>query len=654
MSYALYKTGSYHNYGNVTGGGGIEFSGGGSTLINQGTITGTTNDGVRLLDGGEVRSSGSIGGSFAGIQSDGSTYIFNSGSVTGNVIGVLVNSGTIFSSGDGITSNALISGGIEGIHATSAYSTVGNGYGTVYGGVIGVYLSAGGTVNNGPGAITGGTTAIDVQGAIGNVTNSGFIQGGQTQSGNGVQLGAGGSVNNTRGIYTNGGSAVYSAAGVSSGFVTNSGRIVATGGHGSAGVYLKGNYGLNTAGGDVSNQANGLISGYVGVSITNGGYVVNSGSILGVQTTGVLIDGAGNVVNHKGGVINGANYGVKETGLYSAVNNYASISGQTAIVLTQQSLVHNFGGSITGYASTGVFMSGGGSVYNSVYKGHRGSIYGASTGILAENAAIKVTNSGDITGFYYGVSLLAGGTVVNAKSGAIAGHYEGVLVSSGNATITDAGTITSSQYAVKFNGGGTDRLIVDPGAVFTGAVSGAGAHSTLELAKGASAGAITGLGTAFTGFAAINVDTGASWTASGSNSVVSSTAVTVKGALDVTGTSTFSGNVSGAGSISIASHAVLSVGGSLGVAKLSFLAGGSETAVLGKPTSVSATIAGFAATDKIDLANFVVSGHTFSGTTLTLDHTGGSAAHLHFSSSYTGQHFAFASDGHGGTNISLV
>ncbi len=76
---------------------------------------------------------------------------------------------------------------------------------------------------------------------------------------------------------------------------------------------------------------------------------------------------------------------MKETGLYSAVNNYiGTISGQTAVVLTQDSLVHNFGGSLYGGASTGVFMSGGGAVYNSVYKGHRGSIYGANTGVLAE------------------------------------------------------------------------------------------------------------------------------------------------------------------------------------------------------------------------------------------------------------------------------
>ncbi len=99
---------------------------------------------------------------------------------------------------------------------------------------------------------------------------------------------------------------------------------------------------------------------------------------------------------------------------------------------------------------------------------------------------------------------------------------------------------------------------------------------------------------------------------------------------------------------------MLSVGGALGVPKLSFLAGGSETAVLGKPTSVSSTISGFAATDKIDLANFVVTGHTFSGTDADPRPFRRKPSPSALLSTCTGHHFAFHSDGHGGTNISLV
>ena len=260
--------------------------------------------------------------------------------------------------------------------------------------------------------------------------------------------------------------------------------------------------------------------------------------------------------------------------------------------------VTNRGGVIEGYRDVGVRLSGG-FVTNLISKGHRGSIYGYNFGVLASGNSTGVANSADISGFYTGVELTAGGTVTNNASGDISGHTGGVLITGGNGTVVNAGAINGvSGYAVKFSGGGTDRLIVDPGATFAGGVAGGGVHSTLELAKGASAGVISGLGSAFSGFGAMVVDTGAAWTATGTNSVASTTAVTVKGAFDVTGTTTFAGSVGGAGAISISSHAVLTADSTLGVAKLNFLAGGSEMLVLGKPTSVSSTFAGFAATTR--------------------------------------------------------
>ena len=69
--------------------------------------------------------------------------------------------------------------------------------------------------------------------------------------------------------------------------MTNYGNIRASGGL-SIGVYLKGNYSLYIAGGDVFNKSGGVIfGGNVGISITNGGYVSNAGSIDGYGTVGV-------------------------------------------------------------------------------------------------------------------------------------------------------------------------------------------------------------------------------------------------------------------------------------------------------------------------------------------------------------------------------
>ncbi len=128
-----------------------------------------------------------------------------------------------------------------------------------------------------------------------------------------------------------------------------------------------------------------------------------------------------------------------------------------------------------------------------------------------------------------------------------------------------------------------------------------------------------------------------------------------KGKLDATGgTLTLTGGVTGTGSVSISSGSELSVGGKLDAATLHFLSGGSETAVLGTPKTVSATISGFTVTtDTIDLANFVKTTASFANHVLTVNSSGG-AAHLHFAGSYTLADFAFTGDGHGGTNIHFV
>jgi hypothetical protein len=83
-------------------------------------------------------------------------------------------------------------------------------------------------------------------------------------------------------------------------------------------------------------------------------------------------------------------------------------------------------------------------------------------------------------------------------------------------TVVNAGTITGSRDAVQFAAGYANRLGIDPGAVFSGNVTGgnaigAGPVSTLELASGASAGALSGLGTQFVDFAQVTVDGGAQW-----------------------------------------------------------------------------------------------------------------------------------------------
>ena len=69
---------------------------------------------------------------------------------------------------------------------------------------------------------------------------------------------------------------------------------------------------------------------------------------------------------------------------------------------------------------------------------------------------------------------------------------------------------------MQFEAGYANRLVIDPGAVFSGMVTGgntigSAVVSTLELASGASAGTLSGLGTQFIDFAQVTVDAGAQW-----------------------------------------------------------------------------------------------------------------------------------------------
>ena len=57
--------------------------------------------------------------------------------------------------------------------------------------------------------------------------------------------------------------------------------------------------------------------------------------------------------------------------------------------------------------------------------------------------------------------------------------------------MTTAGTISGGSYAVDFTASATNRLVVDPGAVFVGKVTAnSGGTNTLELAAGTGAGSI--------------------------------------------------------------------------------------------------------------------------------------------------------------------
>lgn len=272
------------------------------------------------------------------------------------------------------------------------------------------------------------------------------------------------------------------------------------------------------------------------MQITGGsGTVVNLGSIHSrINATyggpGVSLDAGGLIVNGASGgtastaFIGGYNYAVQfgTTGT-DTLMNYGTINGApgtVAVSMYTGTVVNGASGATgaliaSGLQSNAVVVSGVGTVVN----------YGSITG-LAANGEPHIS---------YGVSIGGSGSVAssirNLGSNALITGYVAVYAAQ-NATVTNGGTMEATQTfggaapieAVVF-GGGTNRLIIDPGAVFIGDVNGSGAvtvapggnttvlgtahgvgTTTLELASGASAGTMSGLGTKYVGFAAVTID----------------------------------------------------------------------------------------------------------------------------------------------------
>ena len=137
-----------------------------------------------------------------------------------------------------------------------------------------------------------------------------------------------------------------------------------------------------------------------------------------------------------------------------------------------------------------------------------------------------------------------------------------ICCSAARITNQTGGAISGGTDAVKFAAGHTNRLVIDPGAAFTGTVDGgntigAASISTLELASGASAGTLSGLGAQYINFAQVTIDAGATWMLSGSQTGFA----TLSNAGTVTG-----GVTLGAGSFSVTNQSSGTITGTTGIA----------------------------------------------------------------------------------------
>ena len=444
------------------------------TLGNSGTVqstgTGTSSVGISLSAGGQITNTatGLIGGFYAGIRTAVAATLTNAGSIaaTGTAgAAVLLGSGTVANAGGHIT------GGGTGVRLTGLGVVTNTG--TVGGaGGDGVAL-VGGTVGNygTDAALTGLVAGVSVSGA-GTVINSGAIRstttagGGYTYStvthaitpvAGGVLLGSGGVANAAGGTI---GSYFIGVGITAGGSVENSGTILATGTATSFAVMLQG-------GGAVTNAAGGRIAGANYGIFAFGpaaATVLNRGTIAGTAHVGAILFGDGTVDNAVGALITSANAGVVGEGAVS-VTNHGTIAGDSnsGIRLAGTTAnVTNAPGAIVRSNYVGIWETSGGQISNA------GSI-SAQFGMVFQANAGTATNdaTGAISGTSHGIYMLgAAGTVLNSGTIVSAGQNRGAgiqLAAGGTATNLAGGYISAKWIGIQIGAGANNGTNASPG-----------------------------------------------------------------------------------------------------------------------------------------------------------------------------------------------
>ncbi|ECA1488216.1 AIDA autotransporter-like protein ShdA, partial [Salmonella enterica subsp. enterica serovar Montevideo] len=510
---------------------------GATSVHNQGTITGSNEDGTILLqNGGSVVNDALIENSatyvhepqdipqeYAGVYMlNGGSYVSSESGVLEGVSGVIVQSGeahitnggminsdgswrsygvefrdgtygTIVNTGTIITTASDGSGKIEDaaiyVHtlndmAVSGSVSVDNSglmqsdFITValyYGSHFEVVNRVGGVITAGNSSLVGiKSTAMELKVGVDNlVTNDGTISAYGTA--------------NTYGIH-------YGES-TSGGVITNTGSITTTGGgSGDASVYVHGNgdgtvvnnsgtmsssvYGVyldstRSKGHTLNNQAGGAISANTAVAINGNGNTITNQGKMTGVSDGLLISGNNNIVTTSGGEISGKN------GIRVSKGSGNQITAKSGSKITT--------------TSTGISIAGGN---NQITTESGSTIVAKDNGILINSGANNVTNGGSITAtgssISYGIQYNSGtsGTITNTGTITTTGKGAGdasVYAHGGAVTINNSGTMDSSVYGVYVTTGHTLNNLAGGSITANTAVQLNGNNNTL-----ANAGAILG------------------------------------------------------------------------------------------------------------------------------------------------------------------
>ncbi len=563
-----------------------------------------------------------------------------------------------------VTSSSIIAGGTTGLYMMTAGITltqtgVENNPNANYsagvaldaanqvlinqGTIIGLYgvllnktpggLGTNGQVTNTSGATISGAKFGVNAGVVGSIFNSGLITM-SNATGNAVQMQAGGLVSNSgTGTITNNGVYFTTAA---AGAVVNAG-LISGGGKKYGGIGLYG-------GGVVTNLAGGTITG--GASTYN---------------FGVKVKNAAATVSNAGTIIGGTSGGGNSNAVY-----FANVSGNRLIDLPTgvfTGAVQGQGGAtleLGSGASTGTLSSLGSQFtgFTAVTIDTGASWAWAATDTLA--TGVTLTDSGTLIN---GVTLtptgrinLSGGVLSNASAGTIAGSVYAVAAG----TVANAGKITSN---VVLKSGFTNRVAVDPGAIFSGTVNGGNASaaagiSVLELRSSASVGTLTSFSTKYSNFSQVTIDSSASWNVGSTDVFGSGITLGNAGTLATSGTVAISGPLTNTGTVLVGAGQ-LTINTLSGAGTLDF------NATSGVILAMSSAAASVEKIGGLTIASGTISGQTIevigqtvttavvtSGTTLALGLSGGGSLDIPLAASQAGKFFQFSVAG-GNTFLEL-
>jgi Bacterial Ig-like domain len=311
----------------------------------------------------------------------------------------------------------------------------------------------------------------------------------------------------------------------------------------------------------------------------------------------------------------------------------STASGNLYLASTSNPLTITSTGSVTSTSSSDAIDAPSGTAWQINNAGTISGVIGTSSaGIYSPASGITVQNTGKIAGSVGGLWLTDGGSVTNGAAGVISstGSY-GIYVSGAAGSITNLGTITGASYAVDLTfSSASNQVVVAPGAVFTGLVS--GGNGTLELAAGSGAagtlsGTIGGTSGGFQNFSQLVIDAGASWSLSGALQI---TTIQLGGSLEVASDTTPSSQIN--------------------------FASGAKLTIDNAASFAGPLLSNFTAGDTIDIKSFSVAGATLSynsSTGVAQISNGSQTATLDFKTSTLGAGaLQVASDG--GTGVVLA